>query len=516
MASGGLARRDYLAGASIAIALLALYTANGTIVTTHDATSNTFLAANVVQEGRLWFSPSRDPQLFLWHLPGPGSRGEALHLTSLDPEARRRYALGELVAEPIYAVAPSVRTDPRTGEPLYVSTYGVGAGLAAVPLLAWARIFVPDLRKNPEWLWYGAKFAASLFTAASAAFVFWACRRWLALGPSLVLALAYGLGTCNWSMSSQTLWQHGSNSFFLALGTWILARAPEGLDRVRSGACGFAFAAATACRPTSLVYLVAVAAYLLVAERRALAAYVAGAVPILAAIASYQWYYLGSPLRSAQEETATWGGSFLEGLAGLLVSPSRGLFVFSPFFVFSLFGAVAAWRDRRYAVLRPLTLAVAALLAVHAKWSVWWGGDCYGYRVIADVAPALVLFLVPVASWVMERRALAGLFLAACGWAILLQGLGAWAYDVEWNEPLSYVVVSPAGSVSLTSPQEARALAKATGATKVYTEECSLASRCHGRLWSITESQPVFYFTHFWEARRALVEQTESMIAWWR
>jgi len=516
MASGVRSGRDGFIAASIAVALLAVYTVNGTIVTTHDATSNTFLAANVIQEGRLWFSPSRDPQLFLWKFRDQEPRDRTLHLTSLNPEARSWYEKGDLVPEPVYAVAPSIRSDPRTGERLYVPTYGLGTGLSAVPILVWASIFAGDIRRQPELLWYGAKLAASLFAAASAALLFLTCRCYLPPGRSLVLAALYGLGTCVWSMSSQTLWQHASNAFFIALATLFLVAGRNGTRVGYAAFCGAALGAATACRPTSLAYLVAIAVYWLIVKRRAALAFVAGALPFGVVLAAYNWYYLGSPLRSTQAETATFAGSFWEGIAGLLVSPSRGLFVFSPFLLASVWGAVVVWRQARYAVLRPLTVAVALVVGVHAKWSVWWGGDCYGYRIIADLATTLVLLLVPVAGWILERRARTALFAAACAFSILLQAIGAFAYDVEWNEPTLFVVPLPSGKVGFTDVEEARRVAKANGISGGYSEECSLAAKCHGRLWSLSESQPVSYLTNFSEAHRALVEQTRSMIAWWR
>jgi len=508
---------DRVLAALVAVFLLSVYTVNGTIVNTHDATSNMFLAANLVQDGRLWFSPSRDPQLFLWTLRGrEEQQAGTLHLTSLNREAQRLYAEGGLVPEPIYAVVPSVRSDPRTGELRYIGTYGFGTGLFAVPVLAGARLFVADLRARPDWLCYGAKFVASLFAAGSAALLFLTCRRWLSVASSLALAAVYGLGTCVWSMSSQTLWQHATNSFFLALATYFLVRARAGLRLHDAALCGAALGAAMACRPTSLVYFAVIGAYLLIVHRRAALALAAGALPAGVALAAYNWYYLGSPVRSAQAETAGWGGSFWEGLAGLLVSPSRGLFIFSPFLLVSLYGVVVIWRDERYARLRPLTIAVALVLGVHAKWSVWWGGDCYGYRIIGDLAVTLVVFLVPTAQWILERRARAVLFAIACGWAIVLQAIGAFAYDVDWNEPRLFVVPLPSGDERFSSVEEARQVARANGVTKGYTEDCSLAARCHGRLWSIADSQPLSYLTHLSEDHVALVEQTEAMIAWWR
>jgi hypothetical protein len=403
-----------------------------------------------------------------------------------------------------------------TGETLYVSFYGPGAGLAAAPVLALAALAGRDL-DDPWWLWYAAKLAASLFSAASVALVFLTCREFLALRPSLALAVAYGLGTSLWSMSSQTLWQHGPNTFFLALGTWLLVRnrslAPSGL-----AACGAAFAAATACRPTSVFYVFAVAVWLLLANRRAALAFVAGAAPIAVLLAAYNWYYLGTPLRSGQATYARFlltGGSVAEGLAGLLVSPSRGLFVFSPFLLLAVPGAVAAWRDRTYTALRPLSAAALAVIALHAAWPNWWGGWSYGSRIIADLAATLTVLLVPVIPWVLAHRARTVAFGAACAWAVGLQAVGAFAYDSDWNTPKVFAIQVPSGPQYFVTREEAVEAARRAGQDRVYQGSVSLDT-FHGTLWSAAESQPVAYLSHLDASRQRQLEQTSWWIGLWR
>ncbi|MDP8257180.1 MAG: hypothetical protein P9M14_15655 [Candidatus Alcyoniella australis] len=66
-----------------------------------------------------------------------------------------------------------------------------------------------------------AKFSASLFTALSAALVLLILRRsGHRPGVALFAAVVYGLATSSWSISSQSLWQHGFAQFWLALGLW--------------------------------------------------------------------------------------------------------------------------------------------------------------------------------------------------------------------------------------------------------------------------------------------------------
>src|SRR5262249_43196208 len=142
---------------------------------------------------------------------------------STDGRLREMYREGRLnVRGANYNIVPSTRVDRSTRERLYVNTFGIGAGLAALPVFWVVHLAVGDLRNHQLLLWYAAKSAASLLVAASAAFIYLAARKFLRAGLAVVLALSYGLGTAVWSTSSQTLWQHAPNEFFLALGSYFL------------------------------------------------------------------------------------------------------------------------------------------------------------------------------------------------------------------------------------------------------------------------------------------------------
>jgi hypothetical protein len=118
----------------------------------------------------------------------------------------------------------------------------------------------------------------------------------------------------------------------------------------------------------------------------------------------------------------------------LLVSPSRGLLIYSPFLALGFFGAVQAWRDVRYRSLRFLTIAVLALWLPAFLWFDWWGGWSYGYRPIVDSTPLLVLVCLPALEFVLERRPLVAIFVVARIWSVFVQALGALAYTPwGWN-----------------------------------------------------------------------------------
>jgi hypothetical protein len=135
-------------------------------------------------------------------------------------------------------------------------------------------------------------------------------------------------------------------------------------------------------------------------------------------------------------------GKFWAGLSGLLLSPARGLLVYSPVFLF-LIPAVYLWfrktpaRGREVYVI-SLSFSIAHIL-LYAKWPCWWGGVCFGARFITDVVPCLVILSIPVIP-ILERNkpvkvAFAALFIAS----VYVQFLGAFNYPhSEWDaKPVS-------------------------------------------------------------------------------
>jgi hypothetical protein len=122
----------------------------------------------------------------------------------------------------------------------------------------------------------------------------------------------------------------------------------------------------------------------------------------------------------------------VEGLWGTLLSPSRGLFVYSPVLLFSLGGLV--WVALRGPLLlRALTAGVVIVVPIVAKWYQWWGGDSWGPRLLADTAPLLAFFLYPVTRLLDRHPPLKVVFVLCVATSIAAHGLGAFFYDRRWE-----------------------------------------------------------------------------------
>ena len=134
-------------------------------------------------------------------------------------------------------------------------------------------------------------------------------------------------------------------------------------------------------------------------RRRSLVAFAAGALLPLALLGAYDAACFGSPwtLSSAREWSPEYAALARRGLFGMslprplvplrvLLDPSRGLLLFSPFWIAFVPGARAWWRSREERLDAAFVIASAAvLLAAVMCYPHWEGGWSLGVRYLVPV-----------------------------------------------------------------------------------------------------------------------------------
>jgi hypothetical protein len=187
-----------------------------------------------------------------------------------------------------------------------------------------------------------------------------------------------------------------------------------------------------------------------------------------------------------------WQTPFVEGLAGLLVSPSRGLLIFSPVLVFAALGVRRVWRGERLPILKPIMFGMGWTMATQCKWFDWWGGWAYGYRPWLDSMPLLCLFFIPVLDDVMRKKSTRFALWAALSWSVVVQFVGAFTYDKSWNDRVIFVARLPsvAAPFSFFTEEEARDFVAKNNGTFIGPSYCNIdLTFCRHRLWSIADSE---------------------------
>jgi hypothetical protein len=148
----------------------------------------------------------------------------------------------------------------------------------------------------------------------------------------------------------------------------------------------------------------------------------------------------------------------MTGLTGLLLSPNRGLLVYTPIMAFALWGAVRVWRVPTPPWVRWLTVGVLLHVLMYAKFKEWWGGYTYGPRYWTDVLPALTIFLVYGLVPLCRVPAMRALAAALAVYGVVVQALGVYAADDSWNREPIALQVRPQRVWDWSDMQIARAL----------------------------------------------------------
>ena len=488
-----------------------LYLANGDVTVVNDASPATYLPSRALGAGTLTYTPEDTPFMFYW-LAGEGEKAAVVWFPAWDHPIGPRPARAWLEAGRLKVARAEYYLLPARGEPgRYVGCYGPLAGLFAVPLALLARPFTGD---GSSTLWTLGKISAAALTAGSVLFLYWTALARLPRPRALLVATAYAAGTCVWSVTSQAMWQQTPVVFLLSLGAWLFLKEPRRPSTI--ALCGLVLGTAFLGRTTSALVVAAAGAYLLRTDRKAALAFtLGGAAPILLGTAYglavhgalYGWGQMAVAPAVAAAKTGSpdsWPTPLWLGAAGVLLSPSRGLLVFSPFLAFAVWGLWRSVRRPEWRSFLPFGIAACGMLLVSFKWFDWWGGWSFGYRLVVDVVPLLALLLIPVADTLLSSRAgraAAGLL---AGWSVLVQILGAFAYEPHgWNARTAGFVVRMPGQAAerrVATREEAVALGADPRAARELT--LNIDDREHrGRLWSVGDSQLVYLLTRFSESR---------------
>ncbi len=314
-----------------------------------------------------------------------------------------------------------------------VSLYPIVVPLAVAPLYAPAVTYL-DLRGWTERRLRRVaalmeKLSASLVAAVAVALFYQVLRRRARRWSALLLALAFAFGTDTWMIGSQALWQHGMAELLVVGALYLLSEPCSG--RRGAAALGALCALLVANRPPDAILAAALGLHALWWTGPRWRWLLAGGALPLGLLLVYNLGWVGSlfgayaliPSHAVFNNADWWGG-----IAGLLVSPARGLFVYSPFLLL-VFPAVRRGLRDADPGPRRLTLAIGAAalgqLMLYANTD-WRAGMSWGPRFLTDLLPLLVWLLPPALDTL--RTPGRTLFAAGVLAAVAIQAIGAFWY----------------------------------------------------------------------------------------
>lgn len=419
--------------------LFVLAFANLNDIWSPDVLPNALFAFTVVREGNVdydefVFRPNEVEQ-------APSRADLRARSQRLDSEAYFFRACGESTATEPPKAARSPGGPPAPGPNDRVcSIFPPGAAFLAFPF------FLPFVLAGAEPLDLGLLLrvghVAAAVTEVIATLLLWSVmRRFVSERWSLGLVLLYFLGTSVRTISSQALWQHAGVHLAVALALWIVLTARPA-TWWRELAAGLALGLGAVVRQTTALLIPFVPGGRVRATIYALVGGAIGVAPLLA----YNAIAFGNPLEQGYG-TKPFDGQPLVGLYGLLLSPSRGLFIYEPYMLFAVVAAAMLKPERDLIEQRLLSLAYAwaATAILYATYVEWWGGRVFGPRFLDDLAPVLFVLLAwGIGHGLLRHLALRIVFWLSAAWSLVIFQAAAFVYDQNtWDLQPTNINVDP-------------------------------------------------------------------------
>ena len=328
-----------------------------------------------------------------------------------------------------------------------VSSYPLGSAILATPFF-WV---AEQMNYLHEWHHYRVvgKIAASFMVMLSTVFIFLTLSLTIPTSAAWLIAFFFGLGTSAWSISSQELWQHGPGTLCLSISVYALVRLAATPTQRLALIAGLFLGLAVLCRLLNIIPVVALSCFILLNHRKYAIAFfaplIAFAIPLALYNVTTYGHLSGGYDAIYQSKWHAWRGlnsrnsytnPLLTGLADILVSPSRGLFIYSPFLVPAYVAVIFFLIRPQHQLQRYLALWVILISIVLAKNTLWWGGSSFGPRYFSETCVALTILTGGLWPSITRHKLFFTTFIAASLISVLINGIGAFFAPCGWaDEP---------------------------------------------------------------------------------
>lgn len=304
-------------------------------------------------------------------------------------------------------------------------SYPIGTSILAIPPYMILQRYFKFIDERLE-AFEADKIIAGLFAALSGVFMFLIfTKQNVSLNGSLFLSILYGLGSSVYSNASTALWSNGTVAFLYSIVLYLILHNKIGLSGI---VIGFSYVV----RPTSAIVILILSLYILTVKLKWKHKfyYFLGLFLILGGFFYFNYSIYGSILSPYYNAGRVSPGfsSFTEALAGNLISPARGLFIYTPVILFAFYSFQFIRSKIKYYLV--------AIILVHwyiiSGFGHWWGGGSFGPRLFSDLLPFLFFLIYPVGKTIFyPNRSLNEILRFFLLFVILIFSL--FQFYIHWN-----------------------------------------------------------------------------------
>jgi hypothetical protein len=242
------------------------------------------------------------------------------------------------------------------------------------------------------------KSSASAIATCSAIFVFMSLKELLNRRIAFISTVIFAFATSTWSTSSQGLWQHGLVELLLALSIYLVIRNEKKESTKNIIYLGIIYGFFIFNRPADGVLLLPIFFYVFMFYNKKLVYFLSFIIISSAPFTLYNIYYFNNLFGGYGNLMPAFGLNYylISNSLGLLISPSRGLFIYTPIAVLSIFGYLKVKdivNNRLKYVLLFYGPAIIIQIYIYSSFGNWWGGGSYGPRFLTGMLPIVSIYI---------------------------------------------------------------------------------------------------------------------------
>lgn len=278
--------------------------------------------------------------------------------------------------------------------------YPHGTSILSIPFVVLMRTIgvspsTADGRYNRAGEAVTQRLLASLLMAGLTLVLFRTALLLLGVLPSLFIAGGTALGTQVWSTASRVMWSHTWLIFLGGLVAYSMLRREAGQRKPGPAILATLLSWMYFTRPTGAIPILCVTVYMFAFYRREFLTYALTGLAWFGGFLAYSWFTFGKLIPDYFMDSRFDIRGMSTALPAILISPSRGLFIYVPILIFVFYLLIRYWKtlpSQRLAVL-ALAMVMIQILTI-ALWPIWWGGYSYGPRLLTDALPWLAILAI--------------------------------------------------------------------------------------------------------------------------
>ena len=231
---------------------------------------------------------------------------------------------------------------------------------------------------------------ASILCAFYAVVLFSLARLWLPKNLSILITIILVLGSSVASSLSRAIWSDTWGCLLTLLAIHHLAYAHYRYRKINVFYSLLLVILAVFCKPLFLFSAIAIAVWILIIDKKKFI--VVNVLTIIGAGIYFIWALRSNDSLVAVYQFTNFNFINFEYFAGILISPSRGILVFSPWIIFILTIFCFLYKKINPTEKRIFLISITPIIGIIillSTYEFWWAGFAYGPRLQSPMMPWL-------------------------------------------------------------------------------------------------------------------------------